>query len=80
MGIAGTLTIVAEAEYFAYRRDRKRSLYYASEAMSLFSKHPAVLEPILLGKPMAVGIHERIQRLGITEKELLAQHVTIAPA
>jgi hypothetical protein len=72
--------LVAEAEYFAYRRDHGRSLYYAGEAMTLYSKHPAVLEPILQDAPTAVGIHDRIRRLGITEKDLLAHQVPIAPS
>jgi tetratricopeptide (TPR) repeat protein len=72
--------LVGEAEYFSYKNDPKRALYYATEAMSLFNRHPAALEPILESTPKPLGIHERIQRLGITETDLISARAPIAPS
>jgi hypothetical protein len=71
--------LMGEAEYFAFRKDRSRTLYYAGEAMSLFSKYPAVLEPILDQTPKQLGIHERIERLGIDPGDLLAENIAVSP-
>jgi hypothetical protein len=72
--------LVSEAEYFSSRHDHNRSRYYAFEAMRLFSKHPAVLEPILEGgKPIQLSIHQRLEQLGITIQDLSAADVSIRP-
>jgi len=71
--------LVSEAEFFARKQDTKRSRYYANEAMTLYSKYPAVLEPILDGDPKQLDIHQRLATLGVTEKELLAANVPIQP-
>ncbi|SRR5579884_632223 len=72
--------LVSEAEYFSYKNDPKRALYYASEALSLFNRHPAALEPVLGSAPKSLSIHERIQRLGITSSDLISAGVPISPA
>jgi tetratricopeptide (TPR) repeat protein len=70
--------LVGEVEYFARRRDRRTALDYASEAMVLFGKSPSALEPIFDGSPKRLGIHERLERLGISLGELLANGVSVA--
>jgi tetratricopeptide (TPR) repeat protein len=71
--------LVSEAEFFASKGDPSRSLYYANEAMTLFSESPAVLEPILDNEPKRLNIHQRLLRLGISSENFLAAKVMVRP-